>query len=60
MGYASHLINHSKRLRNVPRLLRHEHASLVQWISNDTRLNFSKTDGMWLNLDAIWVYFCCF
>uniref|UniRef100_A0A2P2MHW7 Uncharacterized protein MANES_04G141800 n=2 Tax=Rhizophora mucronata TaxID=61149 RepID=A0A2P2MHW7_RHIMU len=46
MGYASHLINHSKRLRNVPRLLRHEHASLVQWISNDTRLNFSKTDDV--------------
>lgn len=46
MAYASHVINHSKKLRNVPNLLRHEHASLVRWFSNDTRFSVSKMDDV--------------
>lgn len=35
MAYASHIINHSKKLKNVSNLLRHENAVLVRWFSND-------------------------
>ncbi|KAJ4717854.1 Acetyltransferase component of pyruvate dehydrogenase complex [Melia azedarach] len=35
MAYASHIINHSKKLKNVSNLLRHENAVLVHWFSND-------------------------
>ncbi|KAK3170538.1 hypothetical protein Dsin_000155 [Dipteronia sinensis] len=35
MAYASHIINHSKKLRNVSNLLQHEHAVLVRWFSNE-------------------------
>ncbi|EEF41039.1 dihydrolipoyllysine-residue acetyltransferase component 2 of pyruvate dehydrogenase complex, mitochondrial [Ricinus communis] len=44
MAYASHIINHSKKLRNVSNLLRQEHAGLVRWFSNDTRLSVGKKD----------------
>ncbi|KDP40740.1 hypothetical protein JCGZ_24739 [Jatropha curcas] len=44
MAYASHAINHSKKLRNVSNLLRHEHASLARCFSNDTRFSVSKKD----------------
>ncbi|RQO85087.1 hypothetical protein POPTR_001G198000v4 [Populus trichocarpa] len=40
MAYASHLINHSKKLRNVvSSLMRHDHASLARWLSNDSHLS---------------------
>ncbi|OAY53174.1 dihydrolipoyllysine-residue acetyltransferase component 2 of pyruvate dehydrogenase complex, mitochondrial [Manihot esculenta] len=42
MAYASHIINHSKKLRNAPNLLRHEYGSLVRWFSSDTRFSISK------------------
>ncbi|KDO65143.1 hypothetical protein CISIN_1g008996mg [Citrus sinensis] len=35
MAYASHIINHSKKLKNVSNLLWHENAVLVRWFSND-------------------------
>ncbi|KAL9405514.1 hypothetical protein Peur_002486 [Populus x canadensis] len=40
MAYASHLINRSKKLRNVvSSLMRHDHASLARWLSNDSHLS---------------------
>ncbi|KAJ9179365.1 hypothetical protein P3X46_011161 [Hevea brasiliensis] len=45
MAYASHIINHSKKLKNVPNLLRHQHACLVRWFSNDTCFFFNKKDA---------------
>ncbi|KAJ6956432.1 hypothetical protein NC652_007494 [Populus alba x Populus x berolinensis] len=43
MAYASHLIKHSKKqLRNVSSLMRHEHAGLVRWLSNDFHLSSGK------------------
>ncbi|XP_065866753.1 dihydrolipoyllysine-residue acetyltransferase component 2 of pyruvate dehydrogenase complex, mitochondrial-like [Euphorbia lathyris] len=46
MAYASHVINHSRKLRHVPNLLRREHAGLVRWFSNDTRFSVSKSDNL--------------
>ncbi|KAJ0007051.1 hypothetical protein Pint_28986 [Pistacia integerrima] len=43
MAYASHIINHSKKLRNVTSILRHEHAVLARWFSDDA---FSKRDDL--------------
>ncbi|KAL5822449.1 hypothetical protein ACOSQ4_020349 [Xanthoceras sorbifolium] len=43
MAYASHIINHSKKLRNVSNLLQHEHAVLVRWFSNEA---VSKRDDL--------------
>ncbi|KAK1575836.1 hypothetical protein Q3G72_008775 [Acer saccharum] len=43
MAYASQIINHSKKLRNVSNLLQHEHAVLVRWFSNDA---VSKRDDL--------------
>ncbi|KAL9397702.1 hypothetical protein Peur_011955 [Populus x canadensis] len=42
MAYASHLIKHSKKLRNVSSLMRHEHAGLVRWLSNDFHVSGGK------------------
>ncbi|KAJ7008774.1 hypothetical protein NC653_007439 [Populus alba x Populus x berolinensis] len=42
MAYASHLIKHSKKLQNVSSLMRHEHAGLVRWLSNDFHLSSGK------------------
>ncbi|XP_031251879.1 dihydrolipoyllysine-residue acetyltransferase component 2 of pyruvate dehydrogenase complex, mitochondrial isoform X1 [Pistacia vera] len=43
MAYSSHIINHSKKLRNVTSILRHEHAVLARWFSDDA---FSKRDDL--------------
>ncbi|KAK4837545.1 hypothetical protein QYF36_006330 [Acer negundo] len=43
MAYASHIINHSKKLKNVSNLLQHEHAVLVRWFSNEA---VSKRDDL--------------
>ncbi|XP_050379393.1 dihydrolipoyllysine-residue acetyltransferase component 2 of pyruvate dehydrogenase complex, mitochondrial-like [Argentina anserina] len=34
MSYASHIIHHSRKLRNAPNLLRHDHALLVRCFSH--------------------------
>ncbi|KAF5452978.1 hypothetical protein F2P56_027927 [Juglans regia] len=47
MAYASHIINHSKKLRNAPKFLRHEHAILVRWFSKDARPSIGKRDDIW-------------
>jgi pyruvate dehydrogenase E2 component (dihydrolipoamide acetyltransferase) len=42
MSYASQIINHSKKLRNAPYLLRHEQAILVRGFSNDANSSLSR------------------
>ncbi|XP_022715182.1 dihydrolipoyllysine-residue acetyltransferase component 2 of pyruvate dehydrogenase complex, mitochondrial-like [Durio zibethinus] len=42
MAYASHIINHSKKLRNVPNLMRHDHAVLVRWFSDGAQSSVCK------------------
>ncbi|PKI56880.1 hypothetical protein CRG98_022709, partial [Punica granatum] len=37
MTYAYHVINHSRKLRNVAALLRQEHSASIRWFSNSTR-----------------------
>ncbi|BFG24227.1 hypothetical protein CerSpe_105010 [Prunus speciosa] len=37
MSYASHIIHHSKKLRNAPNLLRQEQALLVRFFSHDAQ-----------------------
>ncbi|GAV84929.1 2-oxoacid_dh domain-containing protein/Biotin_lipoyl domain-containing protein/E3_binding domain-containing protein [Cephalotus follicularis] len=46
MAYASHIINHSKKLRNVPNMIRQESATLVRWFSDDTHLSTSRGNGV--------------
>ncbi|KAG8494667.1 hypothetical protein CXB51_012318 [Gossypium anomalum] len=46
MAYASHIINHSKRLRNVPKLLRYDHAVLVRWFSNGAQSSVCKREDV--------------
>ncbi|KAG2722676.1 hypothetical protein I3760_02G137600 [Carya illinoinensis] len=47
MAYASHIINHSKKLRNAPKFLWHEHAILVRWFSKDAQPSIGKRDDIW-------------
>ncbi|XP_015890716.3 dihydrolipoyllysine-residue acetyltransferase component 3 of pyruvate dehydrogenase complex, mitochondrial isoform X1 [Ziziphus jujuba] len=47
MAYASHIINHSKKLRNAPDLLWHEQALLFRWFSYDVQPSIAKRDEMW-------------
>jgi pyruvate dehydrogenase E2 component (dihydrolipoamide acetyltransferase) len=47
MAYASHIINHSKKLRNAPNFLRHEHTILVRWFSNNAQPSIGKRDEIW-------------
>ncbi|CAL1376576.1 unnamed protein product [Linum trigynum] len=35
MAYASRIMNHSKKLRDVPNILRYRHGGLVRWFSNE-------------------------
>ncbi|KAK9923680.1 hypothetical protein M0R45_032087 [Rubus argutus] len=37
MSYASHIIHHSKKFRNAPNLLRHDHALLVRCFSHNAQ-----------------------
>ncbi|XP_039049303.1 dihydrolipoyllysine-residue acetyltransferase component 2 of pyruvate dehydrogenase complex, mitochondrial-like [Hibiscus syriacus] len=46
MAYASHIINHSRKLRCVPKLMRHDHAVLVRWFSNGAQSSICKRDGV--------------
>ncbi|KAB2026648.1 hypothetical protein ES319_D06G235300v1 [Gossypium barbadense] len=45
MAYASRIINHSKKLRNVPNLLRHDHAVLVRCFSNGAQSSVCKSEA---------------
>ncbi|XP_039004499.1 dihydrolipoyllysine-residue acetyltransferase component 2 of pyruvate dehydrogenase complex, mitochondrial-like isoform X2 [Hibiscus syriacus] len=45
MAYASHIINHSRKLRNVPKLTRHDHAVLVRWFSNGAQSSVCKREA---------------
>ncbi|XP_022721556.1 dihydrolipoyllysine-residue acetyltransferase component 2 of pyruvate dehydrogenase complex, mitochondrial-like [Durio zibethinus] len=46
MAYASHIINHSKKLRNVLNLMRHDHAVLVRWFSHGARSSVCKREDV--------------
>lgn len=47
MMHASHLIKRSiKQFQNVSRLMRHEHAVLVRWLSNDFHLSGGKRNAI--------------
>lgn len=45
MAYASQIINHSKKLRSAPKLLRQ--ASVVRWFSEDVQSSIVKDDEIW-------------
>ncbi|XWS16201.1 hypothetical protein CRYUN_Cryun34aG0064800 [Craigia yunnanensis] len=49
MAYASHIINHSKKLRNVPNLMRRDHAVLVRWFSHGARSSVCKREDVTKN-----------
>ncbi|XVF26996.1 hypothetical protein REPUB_Repub14bG0068800 [Reevesia pubescens] len=46
MAYASHIINHSKKLRNVSNLMRHDHAVLVRWFSHGAQSSVCKREDV--------------
>ncbi|XVE51911.1 hypothetical protein DITRI_Ditri02bG0078300 [Diplodiscus trichospermus] len=46
MACASHIINHSKKLRNVTNLMRHDHAVLVRWFSHGARSSVCKREDV--------------
>ncbi|KAK9281868.1 hypothetical protein L1049_004775 [Liquidambar formosana] len=46
MTYASHILLHSKKIRNAPTLLRHEHAILVRWFSKDSRPSVDRSNDI--------------
>uniref|UniRef100_A0A6N2NHP1 Acetyltransferase component of pyruvate dehydrogenase complex n=1 Tax=Salix viminalis TaxID=40686 RepID=A0A6N2NHP1_SALVM len=47
MACVSHLIKHSKKLRNASSFMRHEHADLVRWLSYDSHLSGGKMNDAW-------------
>ncbi|XP_059640934.1 dihydrolipoyllysine-residue acetyltransferase component 2 of pyruvate dehydrogenase complex, mitochondrial-like [Cornus florida] len=46
MTYASQIFSQSKKFRNVPGLLRHDHAILVRWFSNGARPSIDIRDDI--------------
>ncbi|GAB4842584.1 hypothetical protein Ancab_012560 [Ancistrocladus abbreviatus] len=44
MTYASHVFNHSRKLRTAPNLLRHEQANLIRWFSRDACRSLDGAD----------------
>ncbi|KAG7600564.1 2-oxoacid dehydrogenase acyltransferase catalytic domain [Arabidopsis suecica] len=44
MAYASRIINHSKKLKDVSTLLRREHAAMVRYFSNTNRAPLNRED----------------
>ncbi|KAK8551303.1 hypothetical protein V6N13_119774 [Hibiscus sabdariffa] len=46
MAYASHIINHSRKLRYVPKLMRHDSAVLVRWFSNGAQSSVCKREDV--------------
>ncbi|XWS12099.1 hypothetical protein CRYUN_Cryun37aG0061300 [Craigia yunnanensis] len=46
MAYASRIINHSKRLKNVPNLMRHDHAVLVRWFSHGAQSSVCRSEDV--------------
>ncbi|XP_019443515.1 PREDICTED: dihydrolipoyllysine-residue acetyltransferase component 2 of pyruvate dehydrogenase complex, mitochondrial-like isoform X2 [Lupinus angustifolius] len=47
MPYASHLLNHSRKLRNASKLLHHERAVLVRCFSSDVQSSVNTNRDMW-------------
>ncbi|KAJ6696316.1 DIHYDROLIPOAMIDE ACETYLTRANSFERASE COMPONENT OF PYRUVATE DEHYDROGENASE COMPLEX [Salix koriyanagi] len=47
MACVSHLIKHSKKLRNASSFMRHDHADLVRWLSYDSHLSGGKMNDAW-------------
>ncbi|KAE7999078.1 hypothetical protein FH972_003559 [Carpinus fangiana] len=47
MAYASHILNQSKKLRNAPNFLWHEHAIFIRWFSNHAQPSIGKRDDTW-------------
>ncbi|WCJ39477.1 Dihydrolipoyllysine-residue acetyltransferase component 2 of pyruvate dehydrogenase complex mitochondrial [Euphorbia peplus] len=43
---ASHVINHSRKLRSVHNLLRNDHAGFVRWFSKDTRFSVAENGNI--------------
>ncbi|KAA8521992.1 hypothetical protein F0562_012694 [Nyssa sinensis] len=46
MTYTSQIFSHSKKFRNAPGFLRHEHAILVRWFSNGVRPSIDIGDDI--------------
>ncbi|GLU22435.1 hypothetical protein SLE2022_385100 [Rubroshorea leprosula] len=46
MAYASHVINHCRKIKNVSIVLRQEHAIWVRWISHDAHSSVRKREDV--------------
>ncbi|KAL4278090.1 hypothetical protein GQ457_03G040150 [Hibiscus cannabinus] len=46
MAYASRIINHSRKLRSVPKLMRHDHTVLVRCFSNGAQSSLCKREDV--------------
>ncbi|GLT55982.1 hypothetical protein SLA2020_290590 [Shorea laevis] len=46
MAYASHVINHCRKIKNVSNILRQEHAIWVRWISHDAHSLVRKREDV--------------
>ncbi|KAH1085210.1 hypothetical protein AAZX31_07G033300 [Glycine max] len=44
---ASHLLNHSSKMRNASKLLHHERALLVRWFSGDAQSSLNRNRDVW-------------
>ncbi|KAH1149252.1 hypothetical protein GLYMA_16G004400v4 [Glycine max] len=44
---ASHLLNHSSKMRNASKLLHHERALLVRWFSGDAHSSLNRNRDVW-------------
>ncbi|KAG5021542.1 hypothetical protein JHK85_017884 [Glycine max] len=53
---ASHLLNHSSKMRNASKLLHHERALLVRWFSGDAQSSLNRNRG---TLPMGWRYKMC-
>ncbi|KAE9584702.1 putative dihydrolipoyllysine-residue acetyltransferase [Lupinus albus] len=47
MPYASHFLNHSRKLRNASKLLHHDRAVLVRCFSSDVQSSINTNRDMW-------------
>ncbi|XP_057733481.1 dihydrolipoyllysine-residue acetyltransferase component 2 of pyruvate dehydrogenase complex, mitochondrial-like isoform X1 [Arachis stenosperma] len=47
MAYASHLLNHSRKLRIASNLVHHDPALLVRWFSSDAQTSINRKSDLW-------------
>ncbi|XP_027335374.1 dihydrolipoyllysine-residue acetyltransferase component 2 of pyruvate dehydrogenase complex, mitochondrial-like isoform X2 [Abrus precatorius] len=47
MAYASHLLNHSSKMKNAPKLLHPDRALLVRWFSGDAQSSLNGNRDTW-------------